>query len=144
MPVRPFFKERCLGVITEAAQAFVEDRTLEGIRKAQVDFKDPKVFSRLEKYHGEKTQWVLDAWIQVWLSEAFSGWSLKDELPEVHCPLLAIHGDRDEYGSNKFPEMICELTGGPSEKMIVPECGHVPHREKTELILEKAVAFYNS
>lgn len=137
------FQDRCLGIITESAQAFVEDKTVEGIKKAEVDFADQKVFGRLEKYHGDKTTWVLDAWIKVWLSPSFANWSLKDLLPNVKCPLLAIHGDKDDYGSNKFPEMISELAGGVAEKMIVDDCGHVPHREKADLILEKAAAFFN-
>ncbi|UXR66081.1 alpha/beta hydrolase [Bdellovibrio bacteriovorus] len=133
---------RCHGIITESAQAFVEDRTREGISKAEVDFKDPKMMARLEKYHGDKARWVLDAWIKVWLSPNFSVWSLKDQLPLVQCPLMAIHGDKDEYGSFQFPEMIHRLTKGPSEMHILPDCGHVPHREKTEEILKLCSRFY--
>jgi len=51
----------------------------------------------------------LDAWIKVWLSGEFANWSLKENLPKMHCPSLVIHGDNDEYGSIQFPELILKL-----------------------------------
>ena len=46
----------CIPLITESAQAMVEDVTLAGIRKAKVNFKNEKFFNRLAKYHADKTQ----------------------------------------------------------------------------------------
>ena len=46
----------CVALITESAQAMVEDVTLAGIRKAKVNFKNEKFFNRLAKYHADKTQ----------------------------------------------------------------------------------------
>lgn len=135
------FASDCTAVITESAQAFVEDRTRQGILKAKLDFENPERFGKLEKYHGDKTKWVLDAWIEVWLSDEFSEWSLQNDLPKMRCPSLVIHGDKDEYGSLKFPEMICALAGGSTEKQIIQNCGHVPHREKQELILSLSDTF---
>jgi pimeloyl-ACP methyl ester carboxylesterase len=128
--------EACEALVTESAQAFIEDRTRQGIREAEASFEDPRVFARLARYHGEKARWVLRAWTDVWLSEEFASWSLNTDLPKVRCPLLAIHGANDEYGSVKFPEMICSLAGGPAQKLIIEECGHVPHREKLDIVLD--------
>lgn len=135
------FPKNCEAVITVSAQSFVEDRTLQGIIKAEEDFKNPKIFEKLEKYHGDKTNWVLNAWIKVWLSEEFETWSLKEALPKMVCPALVIHGDKDEYGSLRFPEMICELAGGTTNKKIILNGGHVPHRENPQLILEMVSNF---
>ncbi len=132
----------CQTVVTESAQAFVEPRTVEGIRKAKQGFEDPVNFNRLARYHGAKASWVLRAWTDFWLSPEVAGWSLAPLLAEVRCPLLAIHGDADEYGSKAFPETIQRLAGGESESRIVPGCGHVPHREKPGLILEILRDFY--
>ncbi|HND85804.1 MAG TPA: alpha/beta hydrolase [Pseudobdellovibrionaceae bacterium] len=131
----------CLAVITESAQSFVEELTRDGIRKAEVDFQNPQYFAKLQRYHGDKTQWVLDAWIKVWLSVDFSSWSLENDLPLMKCPALVIHGDRDEYGSLAFPRLIAEQAGGRTELQIVENCGHVPHREQPELILKLVTAF---
>ena len=137
------FQNECDAVITESAQAFVEDLTIKGIQIAKQKFKNPEAVEKLKKLHGEKAQWVLNAWIDVWLSPEFSSWSLKDTLPKLKCPLLAIHGDKDDYGSKKFPEMISGLAGGKSQMQLIADCGHVPHREKKEQVLHLVNSFLN-
>lgn len=132
----------CRSVVTEAAQAYVEPRTLESISRVSVEFREPENFGRLVKYHGSNARWVLRAWSETWLSPGFADWSLAPLLPDVRCPVLAIHGDSDEYGSTAFPETIRSLAGGKSEMRILPDCGHVPHREKPGLILELLRGFY--
>src|SRR5690606_40408263 len=81
-----------------SAQTFVEDVTLAGIRDADRGFAEKEQMDRLRKYHGDKAQWVLSAWVDTWLSEPFQDWTLSDTLPRVLCPVLAIHGDQDELG----------------------------------------------
>lgn len=126
----------CHGLITESTQAFVEDRTLAGIREAQRMFRQSAQVDRLRKYHGDKTPWVLDAWIGSWLSPGFADWRLDEDLRQVRCPVLAIHGDLDEYGTVSHPRRIVELAAGPSRFELLEGCGHVPHREQAEAVLE--------
>jgi len=131
----------CEAVITEAAQAFVDPGTLAGIRAAKALFATPEQFARIVRWHGEKARWVLDAWTEVWLSHEFSSWSLDQVLGKVTCPVLAIHGDRDEYGPLAFPRRIASGVAGPSELAILADCGHVPHREKREEVLALTCGF---
>jgi len=131
----------CGAVITEAAQAFVEPRTLAGIRAASAEFARPEQFAKLTRWHGGKARWVLDAWAGVWLSPGFRSWSLDEELPLVRSPVLAIHGDQDEYGSVQFARRITGKAGGPSELAILEGCGHVPHRERREEVLRLTASF---
>ena len=131
----------CKAVISVSAQAFVEEQTLAGISQAIEFYNDPLKFDKLKKYHGEKTQWVFKAWTETWLSEKFANWSLLPHLPEVLCPVLVIHGDRDEYGSLAFPDGITTTVAGPATKVIVPDCGHIPHRENEALVLQKVKLF---
>jgi pimeloyl-ACP methyl ester carboxylesterase len=92
--------------------------------------RDPAQRGRLERHHGPNTGWALEAWIGTWLSPAFAGWSLDAELPSVRCPVLAIHGDADEYGSTAHAARIAAGVGGPAETLIVAGGGHFPHRER--------------
>jgi pimeloyl-ACP methyl ester carboxylesterase len=131
-------------VITESAQAFVEDRTVEGIRNAKEQFQQERQFARLRKYHGDKAKWVLDAWTETWLDPRFAAFSLKAVLPRVRCPLLVIHGIHDEYASTRHPEMIAELSGGPSQLEILADTHHVPHREREQAIVALVTAFLAS
>ncbi|WP_129777963.1 alpha/beta fold hydrolase [Peristeroidobacter soli] len=134
-------RTQCEAVITESAQCFVEARTLEGIRTAQASFEDPAQRQKLAKWHGDRTQWVLDAWIKVWLAPEFANWSLDPWFPRVACPVLAIHGDRDEYGSEEFPRRIAGRVSGPSAMILLPDCGHVPHRERRDEVLRLMTSF---
>lgn len=133
----------CKGVITISAQAFVEDLTRRGIEKAQNEFRQPGQMKRLEKWHGEKAAWVLNAWTGTWLAPDFANWNLKGCLPRVRCPVLAIHGDHDEYGSRAFAEYIAGNAGGVSECLVLEGCGHMPHREKTDVVVTAVRFFLN-
>ena len=124
----------CRALITESAQVYAEDRTLEGIRQARISFAQPGQLDRLKKYHGEKAAWVLSAWIDTWLSPGFADWTLDAQLKKVSSPALALHGDSDEYGSTRHPERIEQLAG--AKRVIFTDCGHVPHRELPEKVLE--------
>jgi pimeloyl-ACP methyl ester carboxylesterase len=133
----------CAAVITESAQAFVEPQTLASIRAARDSFRDPAQFEKLVRWHGERAAWVLAAWTDVWLSPQFAGFSLLPRLSEVTCPVLAIHGDRDEYGSTAFPRSIAAGVAGPSELAILSDCGHLPHREQREQVLQRVRSFFD-
>lgn len=137
--------QQVVAVITESAQAFVEDRTLQGICAARESFADPAQVARLARYHGndaQKARWVLDAWIDTWLDPGFASWSLDAVLERVRCPVLALHGDQDEYGSLAHPRRIVgqaaeqgEPGAGRRECHVLLQCGHVPHREQPEQVL---------
>jgi pimeloyl-ACP methyl ester carboxylesterase len=133
--------DTCEGVITEAAQTFVEPLTVSGIRAAKQQFSHGQELARLERWHGERAAWVLDAWTGVWLSPEFAAWSLDDLLPRIQCPVLAIHGDRDDYGTVEFPRHIARRVAGPVEMAILDDCGHVPHREKSAEVLRRVASF---
>ena len=122
--------ERIRGIVTIAAQAFPEDRTLKAIAEAKVQFQDEAQLARLARYHGDKARWVVDAWTDSWLSPAFASWHVRDVLPQVQCPLLALHGEHDEYGTAVHPQIYAELSGGPSDLHLMPDTHHLPHRER--------------
>lgn len=138
------FPDQCKALITESAQAFVEDRTLAGIRAAQQAFADPVQRGRLARYHGDKTDWVLSAWIDTWLSPPFADWNLDAELARVRCPVLALHGDQDEYGSVEHPRRIARLAGGDATAELLAGRGHVPHREAPEETLARVTRWLDA
>lgn len=129
------YPRECEALITLAAQACVEKRTLEGIQAARELFTDPVQFSRLERYHGNKATWVLDAWTGIWLADEFACWTLGYMLSPVPCPALVIHGSLDEYGSHRQPELIAQLCSGYVDLRIIADTYHVPHREQSAKVL---------
>lgn len=126
--------DRILAVITVAAQAFPEDRTLKAIAEAKVQFQDDSQLDRLRRYHGTKARWVVDAWTESWLSPEFASWHVRDVLPLVRCPLLALHGEHDEYGTAVHPQIYSGICGGPSRMLLMPGAHHLPHREQPQAV----------
>jgi len=131
----------CEALVTESAQFFVEDRTRSGILQAKAQFKDAAAFERLRGLHGEKAQWVLDAWTETWLSPGFADWTLEATLAQVTCPTLVIHGSEDEYGSLRHPRQIADRVAGVAQLEILPGVRHVPHREREAWVAQRVATF---
>lgn len=128
------YKPLLRGIISEAAHVFVEDVTIAGIREAYNHYQDEGV-PRLIKYHGDKTETIFKAWAEVWLSDWFRAWNFEDLLPGVTCPVLAIQGAADAYGTAKQVEVIVSRTTGPAEPLLIENCGHAPHVECPDIVL---------
>jgi pimeloyl-ACP methyl ester carboxylesterase len=128
--------QRITAVIAESAQCWLEEETLAAIRAGRAQFDDPEQLERLQKYHGDKAQWVLDAWAATWLRPSMRGWSILPEAAKVRCPLLAIHGDNDGFTSVEQPRKLAVTVRGESRVEIIEGCGHIPHREQPELVLK--------
>lgn len=128
----------CEALVTIAAQACVEERTLQGIRDARDQFQNhSEQMERLARYHAgsaDKARWVLNAWVDTWLSPGFADWSLQAAMKRVNCPVLALHGEHDEYGSAEQPARIARWAAGPAQVTIIPGAAHVPHREQPEAV----------
>jgi len=131
----------CRAVVSESGIVFMEDRTMEGLLLAKEQFSDPNQRARLARWHGDKADWILDAWLGLWTSPNFADWSLAPTLPAVKCPVLAIHGDRDDFGSVAFPETICRHVSGPCEMILLADRGHTPHREHPGELLHFVTQF---
>jgi len=128
------------GVVTEAAHVFVESETLEGIRQADEAYDRGKL-KGLGKYHGEKTHEIFKAWSETWLNHWFKHWSLEYLLPSIECPMLIIQGVDDQYGSRQQVESIVSRSSGFSEPFLVENCGHTPHLQQPEIVLERMGEF---
>lgn len=135
------YPARCAALVTMSAQTFTEAKTLDGVRAAKIAFAQPDQRARLRKYHGEKTDWVLTAWIDNWLSPAFDGWSLDPQIKALSCPTLAIHGAEDEFGSTAHAQRIKDIAPSPVTLVVLEGEGHVPHKTSADLVLSKISTF---
>jgi pimeloyl-ACP methyl ester carboxylesterase len=133
--------EKVRGIITEAAHVFVEEVTLAGIREAVKVYESTNLRDRLFKYHGSNTDRAFRGWADTWLSQTFHNWNLEEYLPRVTCPILVIQGKEDEYGTPAQMETIAKGVSGPAEKLLIPDCGHVPHHQARERVLAEMTRF---
>ena len=132
------------GVITEGAHVFVEDVTLAGIHEARAMFASTPLRERLARYHGSKTDAMVAAWIDTWLSLEFRDWNIESCLPRVVCPVLAIQGDDDEYGTPAQVQAIVHGVGVQARSLMLPRVGHTPHRDATEAVIHATAEFMAS
>lgn len=139
-----FYPGMIMGIISEGAHVFVEEITLKGVLKAVEAYQTTKLRQKLEKYHGDNTHGVFMAWTETWLRPDFREWNIESYLPQISCPVLAIQGEQDEYGTIKQLEAIKEKVSGPVKLVLVPDVGHSPHKENTAKVLPAAVAFVNA
>lgn len=135
------YPERIKAVIAEAAHIFVEDITLQGIYEAMKNYKTTNLPERLAKYHGDKVETIFKAWTETWTRSDYRNWNIEHFLPKITCPLLFIQGEADEYGTFEQVEKTISQVNGKSEKYIISNTGHTPHKEATDNVLNKATAY---
>jgi pimeloyl-ACP methyl ester carboxylesterase len=133
--------EKVRGIITEAAHVFVEEITVAGIREAVEIYASSDLPKRLSKYHGGNTERAFRGWSDIWLSPAFRDWNIEDGLAGVRCPVLAIQGQDDEYGTPAQVSAIVRGVSGPAEPLLLPGCGHIPHHQARKRVLDAMKRF---
>jgi pimeloyl-ACP methyl ester carboxylesterase len=94
---------------------------------------------RLARYHRDVDS-AFWGWNGIWLDPAFRGWDMRGLLPDISVPVLAIQGEGDEYGTLEQVETIGRLVPR-AEVLVLPDCGHSPHRDQPERVIEAAGRF---
>jgi pimeloyl-ACP methyl ester carboxylesterase len=118
------------GLITESAHVFCEEITVRSIQQAGENYKKGNLRRKLEKYHGDNVDCAFWGWNGAWLHPDFRDWNLEEYLPGIKVPLLVIQGENDEYGTAAQVETIARHAGAGAEVLMLPDCGHSPHREQ--------------
>lgn len=135
------FPARPRGVIVEAAHVFVEEATLAGIRDAVRAYETGELRKRLARYHGDNTDAMFCGWKDDWLLPEYRAWDIKASLPSIRCPVLVIQGEDDEYGTVAQVEAIRSGVSGRAESLLIPRCGHNPHHQAMERVLQVMTRF---
>lgn len=129
-----------VALILEAAHVFVEDISVDSIAKTKFAFETTELPQKLGRHHDDPVG-MFRAWNDIWLHPDFRHWNIEDYLPMVACPVLAIQGENDEYGTGKQVDAIAAKSGGPTEVLIPAGCGHSPHRDRREEVLAAMTDF---
>jgi pimeloyl-ACP methyl ester carboxylesterase len=135
---------RCAGVrslVLEAPHVFVEPGCLESIARIGEVYRTTDLPARLARHHGSNTDVAFRGWNEVWLDPEFKAWNIEACLPGISSPILVIQGEDDEYGTVRHIEAIQRQVEGSVEVLMVPQCGHAPHREHSEPVLERMSRF---
>lgn len=133
--------ERVRGLVLEAPHVFVEDISIESITRAAENYRSGDLKERLRRYHGDNVECAFWGWNNVWLDPAFRSWNIEEYLPHIDVPVLVIQGESDEYGTMRQVEAIESGCSSPVESVRLNDCGHSPHRDRPEKVLEEIVSF---
>ena len=127
------------GIIALAPHVKVEELTVRSIAAAKAAYLDTDLRARLSRYHADVDS-AFWGWNRIWLDPAFRNWNIEALLPSVRCPLLAIQGEDDEYGTMEQVASILRAVAN-SRLLALPACRHAPHRDQPQEILKAAQEF---
>lgn len=126
-------------VITLAAHVMVEDVSVASIAAAKTAYETTGLRARLARYHADADS-AFWGWNRIWLAPEFRGWNIEEYLPPIACPVLAIQGEDDEYGTMEQMRRI-GANVRDVELLELKDCRHSPHRDQPEAVIEAVTRF---
>ncbi len=133
------FASQVAGLVLLAPHIMVEDKTVASIELARQAYLNTNLRARLAKYHDDPDS-AFWGWNPIWLNPLFRAWSIAAEIKPIRCPLLAVQGLDDEYGSLRQIEDIAAAL--PQTELIkLSACGHSPQRDQPEALIAAVCAF---
>lgn len=125
--------EQVRGLILEAPHVFVEDFGLRSTIAIRTLYESSDLPQKLSRYHDHADE-MFRGWNDIWLDRQFRQWNIEEYLCAISCPTLVIQGEDDEYGTLAHVEAI-QRRVPETQTLILPRCGHSPHREEPEITL---------
>ncbi len=132
---------RIKGLVLEAPHVFIEDMSVESIRKIKTEFETTDLRDRLARHHGDNVDCAFGGWSGAWLNPKSRLWNIEEFLPGISVPALLIQGEEDEYGTTEQLHAIERQAGNGVETLMLPACGHSPHREHPDTVLKAMTDF---
>ena len=129
-------------VIALAPHVKVEALSVASIEKARTAYEKTDLRARLARHHADADS-AFWGWNQIWLDPAFRSWNIERLLPSIACPVLAIQGRNDEYGTLEQVDSIRRAIPS-TELLVLEECGHSPHRDQPAAVLAATERFIAS
>ena len=127
------------GIISEAAHVFQDDMMIAGAQRATGQWAHGVLRKMLIKHHEDNAEMLLTGWLDWWRHARRQDWHMIHDLERITCPVLAIQGSEDAYGTPDQVKKICESVAGPSESLFLKGVGHDPHHEAPDRILQETI-----
>jgi len=133
------FPDATAGLVVVAPHLMVEEYGLASIRIAREAYATTDLKEKLARYHDDVDS-AFKGWNDIWLDPSFRTWTIEAELPSITCPILAVQGQNDEYGTleqiygiaRRLPQtQLLELAG----------CKHSPHRDQPATLIRAVKEF---
>ncbi len=136
------FPDADAAVAVLAPHLFVEPVCTDAIAEIARRYEAPGLREQLGRYHDD-VDGAFRHWTAVWLSDAFAAWTIEKEVAAIRCPILAIQGENDQYGTMRQLDRVAELQ--PAAQLLrLPDCRHSPHLDRPDEVVEAVAAFCRS
>jgi pimeloyl-ACP methyl ester carboxylesterase len=122
------------GLALIAPHVFVEDVTVQEIRRTRELYETGGLRERMARHHDDPDA-AFYGWCDVWLDPEFRAWSIESDAQGLTAPALLIQGAGDPYGTLAQLDRIDACVRGPLERLVVEGAGHSPHLERPEAVL---------
>jgi len=123
-----------------APHVFVEEICIRSIEQAKREFETTDLPHKLGRYHRDARR-TFFLWNDVWLDPEFLDWNIEEALPGIACPVMAIQGREDPYGTMAQLQSIALKVKGPCELVELERCGHSPFRDQPDKTLAALARF---
>ena len=124
--------------VVMAPHVIVEDVSVASITQAREAWASG-LRERLARYH-EDVDVAFWQWNDIWLSDEFRRFDIRADCRHITAPLLAIQGESDPYGTMAQIDEIA--ASAPQTHLLkLPDCGHSPHKDQPEAVIEAIRAF---
>jgi pimeloyl-ACP methyl ester carboxylesterase len=132
-------KNEVAGIIALAPHVKVEDLSVRSIDAAKTAYLETELRAKLSRHHADVDA-VFWGWNRIWLDPEFRHWNIEGLLAAIRCPILAIQGEDDEYGTMEQIASIAR-TAPDAKLLALPACRHSPHRDQPQAVLAAAREF---
>ena len=136
------FPERVAGLIVAAPHVFVEDVAIASIERARAAYLATDWREKLSRHHDDPDS-AFWGWNDIWLHPPFRRWTIEREIAAVSCPVLALQGVDDEYGTMEQIRHVALALPG-TELLEIERCAHSPHRDQPDAVIRASVRFAGS
>ena len=126
-------------LVVMAPHILVEDLSVRSIAQARQSYRQTDLRQRLSRHHDDPDS-AFYGWNDIWLHPPFRQWTIEAEIGSIRCPVLAIQGLDDEYGTLEQIRGIARRV--PQTQLLeIPDCGHSPHRDQPEVVFAALQSF---
>ena len=109
------------------------------IAEAKVAYETTDVRAQLARHHAD-VDGVFWGWNRIWLHPDFRAWNNEEYLPRIACPVLAIQGEDDEYGTMEQMRRIGAQVRD-IDLVELEDCRHSLHKDQPEAVLAAITRF---
>ena len=127
------------GLALMAPHLFVEDVAVASIAAAGDAWRATDLRARLARYHDDVDA-AFTGWNDIWLHPDFRAWNIEGCARALNCPVLAMQGLDDEYGTLDQVRRIARAA--PHVELVeLADCRHSPHRDQPDAVLAALARF---